>query len=171
MTVRLKGRHVTLRAFDDSEIDRVVARHTNGDREAAGRFVAESGTWTDRPTGLILAIERDGRLVGELQARGGKAQLLPAGVFELGIELYDETDRGRGTGADAVLAVTRYLFDDEGAHRVQISTAVDNAGMRGSAERAGFVFEGVLRGYMGPPSHPEPADYAMYGRTRADHEG
>lgn len=171
MTVRLEGRHVTLRSFDVSEIDGVVTRHTNGDREAAGRFVAESGTWTDRPTGLILAIERDGRLVGELQARGGKAQLLPAGVFELGIEVYDEADRGRGIGADAVGTITSHLFDEEGAHRVQISTAVDNAGMRGSAERAGFGFEGVLRGYMGPPFHPEPIDYAMYGRTRADQEG
>jgi RimJ/RimL family protein N-acetyltransferase len=70
-----------------------------------------------------------------------------------------------------VATVTRYLFEDELAHRVQLSTAVDNTGMRRCAERAGFTFEGTLRWFLGPPSHPEPVDYAMYGRTRDDHEG
>ena len=171
MTVRLHGDKVVLRAFSPAEVDLVVDRHTKGDREAAGRFVAESGTWTDRPTGLILAIETGDRLVGEVQARGGRAQLLPEGVFELGIEVYEPEDRGRGIGADALATVTRYLFDDEHAHRVQISTATDNTSMRRSAERAGFGFEGVLRSFMGPPTHTEPTDYAMYGRTRDDHGG
>ena len=36
------------------------------------------------------------------------------------------------------------------------------------AERLGFTFEGVQRGFM--PSSAGPRDYAMYGVTRADHE-
>ena len=45
---------------------------------------------------------------------------------------------------------------------------VENAGMRAVAERLGFTFEGVQRGFM--PSSGGPRDYAMYGVTRADHE-
>jgi len=168
--IRLQGDHVVLRPFMTDEIDGVAARTTGGDRDAAERFVAQSGTWPDRPSGLILAIERDDRLVGEVQARGGKASAFPPGMYELGIEIYDEADRGRGTGTDALIAVTRYLFDDELAHRVQLSTAVDNRGMRGSAERAGFTYEGVLRSFLGPPSQPGSVDYAMYARTREDHD-
>ena len=168
--IRLQGEHVLLRPFLEDEVDGVAARTTGGDREAAARFVAGSGSWSDRPSGLILAIERDARLVGEVQARGGRAAAFPPGVYELGIHVYDEADRGRGTGTDAVATITRYLFDDELAHRVQLSTAVDNRGMRNSAERAGYTYEGVLRSFLAPPSHPDDVDYAMYARTRADHE-
>ena len=51
---------------------------------------------------------------------------------------------------------------------MQVSTDVENAGMRAVAERLGFTFEGVQRGFM--PSSAGPRDYAMYGVTRADHE-
>jgi RimJ/RimL family protein N-acetyltransferase len=170
VTIRLQGDAVVLRGFRETEVDAVAPR-LGGDREAATRFVGESGTWTDRPTGLILAIEHDDRVVGELQVRGGRARILPPGVYELGIEIYDPADRGRGTGTDALVAVTAYLFDHEDAHRVQLSTAVDNVGMRGSAARAGFTPEGILRSFLAPPSHPEPADYVMYARTRGDHGG
>lgn len=168
MSIRLRGGAVTLRPFDPAERELVAARHTRGDLEAADRFVAESGTWPQRASGLILAIERDDRLVGELQVRGGRSGIFPPGVYELGIEIYDEADRGRGTGTDAVTTVTDYLFEGEQAHRVQLSTAVGNRGMRGSAERAGFTYEGDLRSFLAPPSHPERVDYAMYARTRAD---
>jgi RimJ/RimL family protein N-acetyltransferase len=169
--ITLRGDRVVLRPFSEEEVPAVAVRTTAGDLDAAGRFVAESGTWTERPTGLILAIEVDHRLVGELQARGDRAQLLPEGVYELGLEVYDAEDRGQGIGSDAVATVTRYLFDDEHAHRVQISTPIGNGAMRGSAERAGFTYEGTLRSYRTEPPHDEPTDYAMYARTRDDHEG
>jgi RimJ/RimL family protein N-acetyltransferase len=106
--------------------------------------------------------------VGELQARGGRAQLLPDGVFELGIEVYATQDRGRGVGTAALQEVTRYLFEEEHAHRVQVSTDVSNAPMRRTCERAGFTFEGVLRGFM--PTSSGPRDYAMYAMTETDRE-
>jgi RimJ/RimL family protein N-acetyltransferase len=178
--VVLQGERVTLRPFREDEADHLfdvmVAWPTDGgvshadgppDREKIREKVAMSGSWSDGPLGLLLAIEADGRLVGELQARGGRAQLLPSGVFELGIELYAPEDRGRGLGTAAVEEITRYLFDEEQAHRVQISTDVENAAMRRACERAGFGYEGVLRGFM--PTSNGPRDYAMYAVTTADH--
>jgi RimJ/RimL family protein N-acetyltransferase len=181
VSVRLRDDTVALRAFRDDEVGRLVEVQENWssedgvhgtDRLTEAQLtdrIAASGTWTDGRVGLLLAIEADERLVGEIQARGERSQLLPPGVFELGIELYDQADRGRGTGRAALAIITRHLFEDEHANRVQLSTDVDNVAMRRAAERAGFRFEGVMRSFW-PVSEGEPRDYALYGRTRSDHQ-
>ena len=136
---RLAGERVTLRPYRDDEADdpggdvgrrRVVRAQGHGPRELAERVrerIRRSGSFTEGV--VIFAIEAEGRLVGEVQARQ-PVNGLPPGVFELGIELFDDADRGRGLGAEAIVAITRHLFDDEAAHRVQLSTDVDNAAMR-----------------------------------------
>src|SRR5262249_13762318 len=98
-------------------------------------------------TELLLGIRADGRLVGEVQARQPRMGL-PPGVFELGIDLFEESDRGKGLGTEALTLLLSRLFDREGAHRVQVTTDVDNAAMRHVCERTGFAFEGVLRDFM-----------------------
>ena len=40
--------------------------------------------------------------------------------------------------------------------------------MRRAAEKAGFAFEGVMRGFWNVPD-ATTRDYALYARTRADH--
>lgn len=179
--VVLRGERVSLRPFREGELDRVLEIHRgwsseNGihdpwdrvDRARVRERIESSGSWTDGPAGLVLAIEVDGRLVGEMQARGGRSQLLPPGVYELGIELYEPEDRGRGIGTAAVEQMARYLFEEEAARRVQVSTDMENVGMRGVCERAGFRFEGVLRGYA--EAAEGPRDSVMYGMTRNDYE-
>jgi RimJ/RimL family protein N-acetyltransferase len=118
-------------------------------------------------TELLLGIQVDGRLAGEVQARQPRMGL-PPGVFELGIDLFDPADRGRGFGRSALTQLLKRLFEQEGAHRVQLTTDVDNAAMRMLSERLGFVFEGVLRNFM--PSTDGPQDYAMYAMTSDDYE-
>jgi len=179
--VVLRGERVTLRPFREEELDRVLEVHRAAsaedrdrleqpDRDHVSERIEASGSWTDGPAGLVLAIESGGRLVGEMQARGGRAQLLPPGVYELGIELYDEADRGKGIGSAAITEMARYLFEEEMAHRVQISTDVDNWAMRGASERAGFRLEGVLRGLFAS-TRLGLRDYAIHGMTRDDYEG
>ena len=116
---------------------------------------------------LLLAILSDGRLVGEIQGRQPEMGL-PPGVFEIGIEVYDPARRGAGVGGRALALFLIHLFEEEHAHRVQLTTDVDNVAMRRVAERLGFGFEGVLRGFM--PSDGEPRDYLMFGMTRSDFE-
>lgn len=53
--------------------------------------------------------------------------------------------RGKGYGTDAVRVMCRYGFDVRGLRRLQIETLSDNTAMLRSAERNGFVREGVLR--------------------------
>jgi len=166
---------VVLRPFRATEVDALWARRQReiaegspgGPRSRAdvAERVANSGTWSDSAPGLLFAVESDGALVGDIQARRSK-WMLPSGVVELGIDLYEGSDRGRGIGRRAVAALTGRLFDTGEAHRVQLSTDVDNAAMRRVAEVLGFSFEGILRGFM--PSADGPRDYAMYGMTETD---
>jgi RimJ/RimL family protein N-acetyltransferase len=118
-------------------------------------------------TELLLGIQIDGRLAGEVQARQPRMGL-PPGVFELGIDLWDSADRGRGYGASALTLLLARLFGQEGAHRVQVTTDVDNVAMRRVAEHLGFVFEGVMRSFM--PSLDGPRDHALYAMTHDDFE-
>lgn len=174
MSVRLRGEAVELRPFRESELDAVVAselRGVDGTLDGAGSArlrdrVAASGTWG--PTELLLGIEAGGRLIGTAQVRRAP-DVLPPGVFELGIGL-DEDARGLGYGTDVIATLARYLFDEEGAVRVQLGTDVDNIAMRRSAEKANYRFEGVMRSFWQVPDGP-PRDFALYAITRADREG
>jgi RimJ/RimL family protein N-acetyltransferase len=89
-------------------------------------------------------------------------------VFELGVTVFSSGDRRRGVGTEAVGLITRHLFDSGEAHRVELTTDVDNDAMRVVAERVGFVLEGVLRCYMPTPAGRR--DYALYAITRGDWE-
>ena len=171
--IELRGERVTVRPLRPEEIDRVMEDTVpawvawGSDPQEARRRIRErlerSGELTER--GLDLGIEVDGRLVGDVQAR---IDSLPKGAFELGIGLFDERDRRHGLGREAIGLVTAHLFDSLGARRVQLSTDVENVGMRRVAERIGFVHEGDLRAFW--PEDDGDHDYAMYGMTRSDYE-
>lgn len=174
---RIVGDRVTLRGFRSDELDELLSiseawptgdgiHWGTRDRDELRRKVEASGRWTE-VAALDMAIEADGRLVGEIQARQPRGGL-PPGVFELGVEIFADADRGSGLGAAAIRSMVSHLFAEERAHRVQLSTDVDNDGMRRCAERVGFGFEGVNRGFM--PTEQGPRDYAMYGMTRVDFE-
>lgn len=53
--------------------------------------------------------------------------------------------RGKGFGTDAVATLCHYGFVVRGLRRLQVDTLRDNTAMVRSAERNGFVREGVLR--------------------------
>lgn len=168
----LRGDHVLLRGFRADEVavaldrmqtipavelDEEAARER---RERLERSGARNG-WE-----IMFAVEADGRLVGDVQGRCPRLAM-PPGVWELGIELWDEADRGRGIGRETIALLSSHLFDGEDAIRVQATTDVDNDAMRRVLEALGFRFEGILRGFMPDPPGP-PRDYAMYGVTRSD---
>ena len=135
-------------------------------REVLRERVAHSGTYHGGE--VLLGIEAGGRLVGEIQARCPE-NMAPPGVYELGIGLFRAADRGQGVGRRAVALMTRRLFLEEGAHRVQAGTDVANEPMRAVLRALGFREEGVMRGFMPMPGGA-PRDYALYALTKADYE-
>jgi [ribosomal protein S5]-alanine N-acetyltransferase len=127
----------------------------------------EAGGRMDQYGNLDLAIEVDGRLAGDVQARQPRMGL-PPGVFEIGITILDPADRGRGVGREALALLTTFLFAN-GAHRVQCSTDVANAPMRALCERLGYRLEGVLRAFM--PARQGLRDYALYAVAKEEWNG
>lgn len=168
----LCGERVVVRPFRAEEIEGVLALDI---RAAVPRYVTEaakearrerlrlSGTRTRWE--ILFAIEQGGRIVGEIQARYSD-EVLPPGVYEIGIEIFEPGDRGKGYGREAVGLLVDHLFEQEGALRVQASTEIDNAAMRSVLERTGFAREGILRGFM--PSPDGARDYALYAMTKDD---
>jgi RimJ/RimL family protein N-acetyltransferase len=171
---QIKGDRVSLRRFRPTDEPIVWAGRSSAEPSAlptgpgrrsqvrkrllaSGRFVHGS---------LDLAIESNGRLIGDVQARLGQGQRLPPGVVELGIDLYDPVNRGKGYGAEAVALLTTWLLDNDLAERVQASTAEGNVAMRRVLEKLGFTFEGVMRGFM--PVGAGREDFALYGVTKAE---
>jgi RimJ/RimL family protein N-acetyltransferase len=154
--VVIHGARVVLRPYRPEDLDvwfdarmaqagdRSISPVGTPDRERLRARVERSGLlyegWLD------LGIEVDGRLVGEIGTYGGEPdrQVTP-GTFFLGIGLFDTADRGRGLGTDATRTLCDWLFRSAGAVRVESSTAVTNAPMRGVFERLGFHFDGVER--------------------------
>jgi RimJ/RimL family protein N-acetyltransferase len=171
---RLNGEHVNLRRFrptDEATVweGRAAAQPTAlptgpGRRSHLRKRILTSGQWVRGS--LDLAIESDGRLIGDVQARMGLGQRLPPGVVELGVDLYDPRQRGRGYGAEAVALLTTWLLERGIADRVQASTAVGNRPMRRVLEKLGFTFEGVMRGFM--PVGGGREDFALYGVTKGE---
>lgn len=172
--IELRGSRAVLRGFRPDEVDdamRKIAGGVAGDvdveKQRAKRVrIERSGSRNEWE--VLLAIEVDGRVVGDVQGRCSD-QAMPPGVWELGIELYETEDRGRGIGREVVALFTSHLFADEDAHRVQATTDIGNAAMRRVLEVLGFTAEGVLRGFMPNPGGP-PRDYEMYAMTRDDWE-
>jgi RimJ/RimL family protein N-acetyltransferase len=77
--------------------------------------------------------------------------------------------RGRGLGADVVVALCEYGFAVRGLHRLQVDTLASNTAMVRAAERAGFVREGRLS--QAAWVNGEFADEVILGMLAADWAG
>jgi RimJ/RimL family protein N-acetyltransferase len=168
---QLRGGRVILRGFRPDEIDLAMRRMARGpfDSELERRRrerLRRSGSRNDWE--VLFGVEAAGRLVGDVQGRCVEFAM-PPGVWEIGIELWDQADRGHGLGREAVALLSGYLFDEEGAIRVQATTDMENLAMVRLLEGLRFAREGVLRGFM-PIADGPPRDYTMYGITRDDWE-
>jgi RimJ/RimL family protein N-acetyltransferase len=171
----VRGHRVVLRPYRLDEVDVMEAAMSTAEarqwlpmgappRHELRRRVDAAGEPSEGR--IDLAIEAEGRMVGEIDARHPR-WAVPPGVWEIGISMFSSTDRGRGLGREAVTLLCDRLFEREGAHRVALTTDLDNAAMRTVAERCGFAFEGVLRSFM-PSADGSRRDYAMYAITRDD---
>lgn len=166
--VELRGECVVLRSYRPDEFDAAYEQARNSTArvgelspERMRLRIARSGRFVEGR--LDLAVVSDGRIVGSIEARAPEGAL-PPGVCEIGVELVPAA-RGEGLGTEAVALLTRHLLSN-GFGRVQASTDVGNAAMRGALENAGFRLEGTLRGYM--PDGARRTDGVLYALTAAD---
>jgi RimJ/RimL family protein N-acetyltransferase len=168
--IQIRGERVALRPFRSDELDLLVAEYRRPDppagirrpsRQAVQRRIERSGRVVRGR--LELGIEAEGRLVGDVEARS-PAGAFPPGVYEIGVSLFGDSDRGKGYGLEATRLIVDHLFDAEEAARVQATTAGWNGPMRAVLRRLGFAEEGVLRSYF--PATEGRDDYVMYALVR-----
>jgi RimJ/RimL family protein N-acetyltransferase len=99
---------------------------------------------------------------GELLGAVGLQRLHPEGHRgEIGYWVAGE-HRGRGIASRAVDRLAQEVFAARPLRRLELHVHPDNAASRRVAEKAGFIFEGVLRSYVTIEGRPE--DVAMYAR-------
>jgi RimJ/RimL family protein N-acetyltransferase len=95
---------------------------------------------------LTITKTDDGAVIGDI--RGGvekdsRGNLLP-GVFSIGYGL-DPAHQGHGYMAEALRAMTAFLHDTIGAHRVEAAAVSENPASWRTMEKAGFVRDAELR--------------------------
>lgn len=86
-------------------------------------------------------------------------------ALEIGISLQPEA-RGRGHGSRAQAMLAQLLFTTTAVHRIQALTDVANLAEQRALDRAGFQWEGVLRGAQWRQG--DWHDLVCYARLRAD---
>lgn len=121
----------------------------------------ETGFWT--PKAGVVAFELTDRLVGTMQ-------FYPASPtvhgFEIGYCLYDEDDRGKGYGSEALRLLSDLLFAQHAeCHRLQLIIDVENFADARTVEHCGYAAEGTLRKahYVAPDKF---TDCLIYSRVR-----
>ena len=152
----LRGEKVALRARIESDVpvlhaglhDDVTTRSRTDSRawrpipvdSAAAPFRIQEPTEEYVPFSVVQLGDGD-PLVGAAALWGVDLHSRSA---HIGMSLLPEF-RGRGLAVDTVRVLCDYGFTVRGFHRMGLETLSDNAAMLRTAERAGFVREGVLR--------------------------
>jgi RimJ/RimL family protein N-acetyltransferase len=108
---------------------------------------------------LDLAIHLGGESIGRIQTFVPSGRPLPPNVFEVGIGLREDA-RGKGYGRAALALLTDWLFEHEGAERVEAPTDPDNLPMRTVFERLRWELVGTLNEF--------DREWVMYAINRRD---
>ncbi len=139
-----RARLSVLRPATTADLDALVAlaRHP----EVAGAIATDAAdglaSALDDELGELLAIERDGALVGAVRWALVNRRSRIADVRTL---MLDPSARGRGLATAAVRELVARLFEERALHRVEAEVYGFNIAAQRVFERAGFVREGVRR--------------------------
>ena len=96
----------------------------------------------DDPAGELLAIERDGAVVGGVRWVLVNRRSRIADVRTL---MLDPAARGRGLATEAVRELAARLFEQRDVHRIEAEVYGFNTAAQRVFERVGFVREGARR--------------------------
>ncbi|MEU9995751.1 GNAT family N-acetyltransferase [Streptomyces sp. NPDC050848] len=138
--------------YSDGEGEAFVRRQRSRAETGAGYSFVVVRRRDERPAGMIGLWLRD----------------LPEGRATLGYWIAPSC-RGEGAAAAALTAVSTWAQGELGIPRLQLLVEPWNAASARTAERAGFVREGLLRSWQEVAG--ERRDMVMYGRVRAGGSG
>lgn len=149
----MTGEDVSLRAIDKADLPFLQELISDPDDAASlmWRPFAHPQQWQRRWEAGNLVGEHNGTvlvIIGDQPAgyvSWDEHRWFGHSCWSLGIHLVRPL-RGRGIGTRAHELAVRHLFSWTLLHRIEAHTAIDNAAERRALEKAGFTFEGALRG-------------------------
>ena len=155
-TPRLTGSHVTLRPYDDADLDALVAAAADGD--LAALFYTPVSALGD-PAAFAATLRHAREAGRELQfvveAPGGRVigftRLLRMNKSQRRVEIggtwYAGSVQRTGVNTEAKLLLLAYAFDTLGCNVVELRTDWLNRASRAAIERLGAKQDGVLRAH------------------------
>ncbi len=151
----IEGKLVNLRAMEmedlernwrwinDREVTRFLVHRYQFSRAAEDAWMAEHVKKPLSYEGPLFAIEtKDGMHVGNISLFNCSPENRRA---ELGIMIGEKAYWSKGYGADAILTLLRFAFDEMNLNRVQLGTYNFNARAIACYRKCGFIEEGRLR--------------------------
>ena len=140
---RLEDVPAVAAACQDAEIERWLAFVPHPYTEEHARFYIKDclAAGEDRTPFAITDVET-GDVIGSIDMHINRML-----TGHVGYWLAAEA-RGRGLTADALLALSRWGFEELGLGRVELVTDPDNIASQRVAEKAGFTREGTLRSIL-----------------------
>jgi aminoglycoside 6'-N-acetyltransferase len=145
-SLELTGQLVRLRPVRPGDEARLAAILAEPSVARWWTAASEAGAAADWLAGeaVHLVIEHEGTVVGSLQVE----QELHPDYESASIDLFlASSAQGRGLGPDAVRAISRYLIEDRGHHRLTIDPNVANENAIRAYAKVGFRPVGVMRSY------------------------
>jgi RimJ/RimL family protein N-acetyltransferase len=118
---------------------------------------------------LYLAIDLDGEAIGLITSYVRTEPHAEVGTFGMGIALHKNA-RGQGYGREAAGLLTDWLFEEEGAERVEAGTGIGNVAMQTVFKQLGWGFKGPIyeRGREGYLFALDRRDWEALGGSQAD---
>ncbi len=143
MTPKLKTKNLDLRPTAPRDLDRVVEIMTEPSVARWWHREDWAKEYIYHEAKLVWAIEKDGRMIGLIQAyEENDPQYHHAGI-DLALS---EEFQGQGFGPEAIVVVAKLLFD-RGHHRLIIDPAASNERAIQAYQRVGFKPVGIMRQY------------------------
>jgi RimJ/RimL family protein N-acetyltransferase len=151
----IRGEGIVLRTIREQDLDFLY--DAISDVEARGPWVQirmtsqpgyrkrfqETGFFTpDEGMLAIVDAEDTGRIYGTV---GWFKPVFYSDALEIGYQVLDVAQRGRGIATQALRLLCGYLFADRHVHRLQLGILVGNQASRRVAEKVGFRSEGIQR--------------------------
>jgi len=131
-------------ALNDKEVVQYTdARHSNWNVENSREFVLDSNIEGVREL-IGIFLKDSGKHIGSIRLHFDNRERRVA----LGIMIWDKTQWGKGYSTEALIAVSDYVFNDLGYHKLWAGYYPVNAASARLFEKAGFEIEGVFKDHF-----------------------
>jgi RimJ/RimL family protein N-acetyltransferase len=152
----IHGPRVTLRPFTSADLPALRRWHDDGEvmihwsdpqplvtEHAFADDLAPGGRFTRfQENGYFCICDAQGRPLGRIEYEGLHHRHR---TCELGIYLGEKDAWSQGYGSEAIVLLLDWLFNQRSAHRVWLTTHIQNLRAQRAYEKVGFVRSGVWR--------------------------